>query len=117
MWRWQYSALAAFSQWPLCSMNTSSERSSSSPYSPSPVLDRAEHSAAVGQQRVVVLQGEQQLEGAEVGVGGDHLSRSLPFCRRIASSAQRASWKLRRSECVGAYAAGCSRAPRPPSGR
>src|SRR5271166_2849551 len=36
-----------------------------------PFLDRPEHGSAVGAERVVVLQREQQLEGSEVLVGGD----------------------------------------------
>src|SRR4029077_17931066 len=47
------------------------------------LLDRAEHAATVGDQRVVVLQREQQLEGAAVPIGGDlgrvSSSRSVPI--------------------------------------
>src|SRR5271169_2759307 len=38
---------------------------------PLALLDRTEHAAAVGVERVVVLQREQELEGAEILVGGD----------------------------------------------
>ena len=80
-----------------------------------PLLDRPEHPAAVGGQRVVVLQRQQQLEGAEIPVGGDLLA-ALAVRRRTASSAQRASWKLSRSECVAAGRLAAARTSPKPRG-
>ena len=67
------------------------------------VLDRAEDRVAEQPQRLVVLQREQQLEGARgrgrwrpgIGSGADPLPSPLPAAPSAsASSAQRASWKL-----------------------
>ena len=61
------------------------------------VLDRREDRVAEQPQRVVVLQREQQLEGAEVAVGGERRAEASPLSASArASSAQRASWKPRR---------------------
>ena len=60
------------------------------------VLERAEQRVAVEPQRLVVLEREDQLEGAEVAVGGDLAARCRWRCC-AASSAQRASWNARRS--------------------
>ena len=62
------------------------------------LLDRGQDRVAEQPQRVVVLQRQQQLEGAEVAVGGERRRRSpLPLTASArASSAQRASWKPRR---------------------
>ena len=64
------------------------------------VLERAEHAVAVEPQRLVVLEREEELEGAEVAVRGDRRRRGRS-ASAAASSAQRASWKVRRSEPTG----------------
>ncbi len=76
-----------------------------------PLLHRPEHAAAVGDQRVVVLQRQQQLEGAEVLVGGDlGRRRRSAAARPPARSAPRGSSAaaMRRRD-----AAGRGRAPSP----